>query len=562
METTELEILPLAMGLFGGLAIFLFGMEQMAEALKAVAGEQMKNVLARLTTNRVMGVLTGAFVTAVIQSSSVTTVLLVGFISAGLMSLSQSMGVIMGANIGTTVTAQIIAFKITKYALLLVALGFGLRFFSKQERLRHHGKGMMGLGLIFLGMGLMGDGMSPLRSYQPFLDWMTRMEQPALGILAGALFTALIQSSSASTGVVIVMATQGFISLPAGIALSFGANIGTCVTALLATIGKPRESLRAAVVHVLFNVGGVVVWLAFIDELAAVVTAMSPTSAGLTDTAKMAAETPRQIANAHTIFNVANTVFFLPFATQFARFVQWLVPDRPLEEEEEVLARYLDLDLLGTPSLALDRARLEIQRLGEQAVDMLTAIRPAMIAGTRESLQGVARMDVTVDALHGHIVTYLGQISQKPLTEAQTDELLKLMETANDLESIGDIIETNLVGLGTRRIDQGISVSEATKRVIEQFHATVAGALNQALLAVTQKNAQAASDVVSMKEEINRLADSAALHEARRLVAAEPNRLPAYSIEMDMLENLKRIYYFCKRIARDVVSTQSLKRAV
>ncbi len=405
METTELEILPLAMGLFGGLAIFLFGMEQMAEALKAVAGEQMKNVLARLTTNRVVGVLTGAFVTAVIQSSSVTTVLLVGFISAGLMSLSQSMGVIMGANIGTTVTAQIIAFKITKYALLLVALGFGLRFFSKQERLRHHGKGMMGLGLIFLGMGLMGDGMSPLRSYQPFLDWMTRMEQPALGILAGALFTALIQSFSASTGVVIVMATQGFISLPAGIALSFGANIGTCVTALLATIGKPRESLRAAVVHVLFNVGGVVVWLAFTDELAAVVTAMSPTSAGLTDTAKMAAETPRQIANAHTIFNVANTVFFLPFATQFARFVQWLVPDRPLEEEEEVLARYLDLDLLGTPSLALDRARLEIQRLGEQAVDMLSAIRPAMIAGTRESLQGVARMDVTVDALHGHIVT-------------------------------------------------------------------------------------------------------------------------------------------------------------
>ena len=550
------------MGLLGGLAIFLFGMEQMAEALKAVAGERMKSVLARLTTNRLAGVVTGALVTAVIQSSSVTTVLLVGFISAGLMSLSQAIGVIMGANIGTTITAQIIAFKVTQYALLLVALGFSLLFFGKRDEIRQHGNWIMGLGLIFFGMGVMGDAMAPLRSYPPFLDGMTRMANPAYGIVAGAVFTALIQSSSASTGVVIVLASEGLISLPAGIALSFGANIGTCITALLATIGKPRESLRAAAVHVVFNVAGVVVWIAFIDQLATFVTGMSPTAAGLTGTEKLAAETPRQIANAHTVFNVANTLLFLPFAPQFARFVEWLVPDRPLEEEDQVRAQYLDLALLDTPALALERARLEIVRLGDRVKDMLRSIRPAMLAGDRSSLNEVARLDDAVDTLHGYIVDYFGRISRRPLSEVQTKELLKLMETANDLESIGDIIETNLVGLGSRRIDQGLTVSAPTRAVIEQFHDAVTEALELALAAVTQKDIEAAHEVVNMKKRVNQLSSSAALHEAERLVAEEPNRLAAYTIEMDMLENLKRVYYFCKRIAREVVSTEKLKRTV
>jgi len=244
------------MQLFGGLALFLFGMEQMSDSLKAVAGEKMKTILSKLTTNRVSGALTGALVTAVIQSSSVTTVLVVGFISAGLMSMSQSIGVIMGANIGTTITAQIVAFKVTKYALLMISVGFTMLFFSQQHKIKQYGGMLMGLGLVFFGMGVMSEAMHPLRSYQPFLDLMVNMSNPLLGILVAAAFTALVQSSSATTGIVIVMASQGFISLPAGIALAFGANIGTCVTALLAAIGKPREALRAAAVHVLFNVLG------------------------------------------------------------------------------------------------------------------------------------------------------------------------------------------------------------------------------------------------------------------------------------------------------------------
>lgn len=545
-----IETFPLLMGLFGGLALFLFGMEQMATALKVVAGARMKKVLAKLTTNRFMGVLTGAFVTTVIQSSSVTTVLVVGFISADLMSMAQSVGVIMGANIGTTVTAQIIAFKVTKYALLLVAFGFALSFTSKNPTVKHNGQGLLGLGLIFLGMAVMGDAMQPLRSYAPFIDMMVMMEQPLKGILFGAAFTALVQSSSATTGVVIVMASQGLISLPAGIALSFGANIGTCVTALLAAIGKPREGLRAAVVHVLFNVLGVLVWIAFIPNLAEFVRGVSPGFADLPADQQLAMETPRQIANAHTIFNIANTLIFIWFAPLFARAVQWMVPDRPIAEAELVKAKYLDSELLDTPSLALDRSRLELVHMGDSVRDMYSAIIPAALTGTAQELNHIEAMDDRVDALHGFIVTYLGRISRRALSEEQTDEMMRLMETANDLENIGDIIETNLVMLGRERLDKGVIMSAATIKVITDFHAAIGSALDSAFTAVIQVNADAADRVIQMKAEINRLSGTAAKHEAQRLVVEEPNRLAAYTTEMDILENLKRVYYFCRRMAR------------
>jgi phosphate:Na+ symporter len=557
---TELAMLPLVMGLLGGLALFLYGMDKMSESLKAVAGERMKSILARLTTNRVTGALTGAFVTAVIQSSSVTTVLVVGFVTAGLMSVSQSVGIIMGANIGTTITAQIIAFKVTKYALLIVAAGFAMLFLGKRERTRHHGAGIMGLGLVFFGMGVMGEAMAPLRSYQPFLDAMIRMENPAVGILVAALFTGLIQSSSATTGIVIVMASQGLITLTAGIALILGANIGTCVTALLASIGKPREAQRAGAVHVLFNVLGVAIWVPFIPQLAQLVTWVSPGSPELVGTARLAAETPRQIANAHTVFNVINTLLFLPFAGLLARLVEWLVPDRPLEEERLVRAKYLDEELLSTPSLALDRARLEILHMGDRVREMMEAILPAMLTGTRESLHAVAEMDDAVDLLHGKIITYLGKISRRSLTEEQTREFLNLMEAANDLENIGDIIETNLVMLGGERIDERVTISKPTKQVITEFHNTVLRALEAAMQAVTQKSVEAAEVVVQMKKEINRLAESAAIHQAQRLVAGEPKRLPAYTVEMDILQNLKRIFYFTKRMSRAVIPSENLRQ--
>ena len=557
----QMEWWNMGMKLFGGLALFLFGMEQMADALKAVAGERMKIILAKLTTNRFMGATTGAFVTAVIQSSSVTTVLVVGFITAGLMSMAQSIGVIMGANIGTTITAQIVAFKVTKAAMLMIAVGFGMLSFSKQEKIKQYGGMLMGLGMIFFGMSVMSDAMSPLRTYQPFLDLMARMDNPAVGIIVAAVFTGLVQSSSATTGIVIVMASQGFISLPAGIALAFGANIGTCVTAMLASIGKPREAVRAAVVHVMFNVFGVILWLGFIGHLAEFVTWFSPSHPELAGTDRLAAETPRQIANAHTVFNIANTLIFIGFTGQFARIVEWLVPDKPLEEKIIARPKYLDDALLETPSLALDRARLEIGHMGDRVIDMLDKIMPAILKGDRAALRSVAKIDDEVDILHGHIVTYLGHISQHTLTEDQTHDFINLMAVANDLENIGDVIETDLVHQGYQGIEEGVTISAATRKILEELHHVVSTAVDMARDSVMENDQIAAQEVIAMKGDINRFMESAAMHQAKRLVAEEPNRLAAYTLEMDIIEKLKRIYYFSKRIAKAVMPEETVERA-
>ena len=560
----SIDWVTMTMGLFGGLALFLFGMEQMSDALKAVAGERMKDILAKLTTNRFMGAITGAFVTAVIQSSSVTTVLVVGFITAGLMSLAQSIGVIMGANIGTTITAQIVAFKVTKAALLMIAVGFLMLFASKQERTKQYGAMLMGLGMIFFGMSVMSDAMKPLRSFEPFLELMRTMENPLVGILVAAAFTGLVQSSSATTGIVIVMASQGFITLPTGIALAFGANIGTCVTALLASIGKPREAVRAALVHVIFNVAGVMLWVGLIDQLAAFVQWFSPAHPELAGTERLAAESPRQIANAHTIFNVANTIIFIWFTGQVARIVEWLVPDRPLEEDATAAVRvkYLDDELLATPSLALDRVRLEVLHMGEQVQAMMEKVMPAIVSGNRDSLSEVEEMDDAVDLLHAQIITYLGKISRMPLTEGQTAEMIRLMEAVNDLENIGDVIETNLVVLGHERIDQKVSISQPTREVLNGFHQVVNKSVAAAVQAVSQNNRRAAQAVTGMKQEITQLADSAAVHQARRLVAEEPNRIPSYTIEVDIIEKLKRIYYFAKRMAKTVEGSTGMEEAI
>jgi len=559
-DGSELQLFPLLMGLFGGLALFLYGMDQLSESLKSVAGGRMKGLLSRLTTNRFTAAFSGALVTAVIQSSSVTTVLVVGFISAGLMTMVQSVGIIMGANIGTTITAQIVAFKVTEYALLLVAVGFAVRFFSRRERVRHQGMILLGLGLIFFGMGVMGDAMDPLRSSPLFLDLMKGMEAPFLGILIGALFTALIQSSSATTGVVIVLAAQGFITLPAGIALAFGANVGTCVTALLASVGKPREARQAAAVHVLFNVLGVMIWLAFIDPLADLVFALSPSAEHLTGLDRLAAETPRQIANAHTIFNVANTVLFLPLAGVFARTVERLIPERPLPDHAVVQPRYLDMELIRTPSLAVDRARLEVLHMGDRVRVMLTQILPAVFNGENEDLLEVKAMDEGVDLLHGRIVTYLGRLSQENLSETVSQELLSIIEAANDLEGIGDIIETNLVVQGLDRLEEGVTVSQVTQGVLTDFHKIILRGFELALQAVSQRSREAAEAVVEMKGEVNQMAESASLHEIRRLVADEPHRLETYTLEVDVLKNLKRVYYFSKRMARGVLVATEARR--
>lgn len=550
----SLNVPEIAMGLLGGLALFLFGLEQMASALKAVAGDRLKDILSRLTTNRFRGAFTGALVTAVIQSSSVTTVLVVGFISAGLLTLTQSVGIIIGAKIGTTVTAQIIAFQVTQYALLMIAAGFSLLFFTRREQARHYGAMIMGLGLVFFGMALMAEATEPLRDYPPFINAMVSMQHPLLGILVGAAFTAIVQSSSATIGIVIVLAGRGYISLEAGIALSLGANIGTCVTAMFAAIGKPREAVRAAVVHVCVSVLGVVLWVGFIDFLAQLATSVSPAAAAdLAGDARRAAETPRQIANAFTIFNVMNAMVFIWFTGPFAALARRIVPERPPPPESaSVQPMYLDGTVLETPAVALEGARKEIVRLGELVRAMLIDMRRAAYTGDRTEVDALVRADDDIDTLHRAIVKYLGEIGRTDLTSSQTRDLLMLMSIANKFEGIGDTIETRVVAAARRRLRSDVIISDQTLAHLLPLHDQVVELFDVMLDAVRRHDAETADQCLERSRDVHRALNDAFHHIAHRLAANAPNRLEAYTVESELIEHLKQVFYFVQRIARSL----------
>lgn len=537
-------------GLFGGLALFLFGMDVMTHALKSAAGDYIKDILARMTSNRLLGMVTGAFVTAVIQSSSVTTVLMVGFISAGLMTMAQSVAVIIGANIGTTITAQILAFKVTALALPMIAGGFLVSFTSRAEHWKQVGSIVLGLGLVFYGMALMSDALYPLRSFPPFIEFMISMKNPLLGAAVGAGFTAIVQSSSATTGILIVMASQGLIGLETAIAIALGANIGTCVTAGLASIGKPREAKRAALVHTLFNVVGVLLWIGFIPQLAAFAEWVSPSASGLAGMDRLAADTPRQIANVHTFFNLANALIFIGFTNHIARFVERLLPDQPVTPRKAMLPKYLDEDLLDNPAVALEAVRSEIKRLGKRVRKMVRDVMPVALTGTRADLVRFAEMDKVVDALHLAIVEYLGQISLRELSKRQSKEMVQLVQVANALEQIGDRVATGLVTSASKRIDEQVRVSPQTAEVLGNFHQMVLDALADALKAVTRQDAELAREVRQRRKEIARYSREVVEHGLDRMTADEPNRLRTYAREMEVMEILDSVFSTVRRITR------------
>jgi phosphate:Na+ symporter len=544
----------LTISLMGGLALFLYGMDKMSDALRDITGARLKEALAMLSNNRFTGLITGSLVTATIQSSSVTTVMLVGFVSAGIMSYSQTIGVILGSGIGTTITAQIVAFKVTKYSLLILAVGFALYFIPKKESIKHYGAMIMGLGMIFFGMSLMSEAMNPLRTYQPFINFMSNMSNPVWGILAATFFTALIQSSSAAMGVIIVLAMQGLITLEAGIALSLGANVGTCVTAGLASIGKPREAVRVAASHVLFKIIGVAILVPFIEPFAKFVVYISPGFLnGFFSSGEAGSILPRQVANAHTIFNVAVAVLFLPFTTQFARFVTWIIPDKPWDEEKEIQPKFLNELLYHTPSLALDAARHEIKRMGKRVQYMNKDMLPAVLNGTKEDLLNVRLKIDDITILYKHLVTYLAKISQLKLNEEQTNNLSNIMTAVNNLDHIAGLLEVNMYELGTRRIEKAAVISEQSQEVLKTLHVVISDALKTAVKSVVEDDIQLAQKVIDMKTELTILADQANQHQTERLVSQDSKNFEAYKIEVEIISRLKRIYYHCKRIAKTVV---------
>lgn len=510
-------------GLLGGVALFLYGLDRLTGSLNSVAGSRMQSLLATLTGHPLRGVASGALLTAVLQSSTLTTVLCVGFVSAGLINLRQATGVIIGANVGTTVTAQVIAFKVTALALPLIALGVAIRLSASATTARHLGSILLGLGLVFHGLEVMTASTAPLRDSPEFLQMMQELSTPWLGVLAGALFTALVQSSSASTGLVLVLASQKLISLEAGVAIILGANVGSCVTAIVAGWSRGQVARQAAAVHTIFNLSGALLWWLAIEQLTSLTLWVS------------GPDIPRQLANAHTIFNVSSAVLFLFLIEPLTRLVERLLPSRPTEPEPEPgQSLYLDPTFLAVPSMALDRVRLELEQLGQQALKA-TALAP----------QGAAALPhvLPLSKVKDEIVDYLRRLSQEEMTERETRQFEVSLVIADCLESVGAAVSDLVAWRQGSEASHYEGRSETLHREVERTLALAIQSLRQPQLAV---------QVRQCKDDIRALRDEALREAIQELDSQSPEALVHYRQRTTVVDELRRIYYLASRISRAV----------
>jgi len=527
----------MAAQLAGGLAFFLFGLELMTQGLRSLAGGGLKTALARLTSSRLRAVLAGALATAALQSSSITTVLIVGFVSAGLVTLPQAIGMVMGANIGSTVTAQIIAFKITALALPAAALGFFARLLARRDWQRMTGDVLLGLGLMFTGLDLMGLATQPLRGYPPFLDALQHMTHPLWGIAMGAVFTAIIQSSAATTGIVIVLGSQNLLPLESAIALILGANIGTCATAALASVGKPVDARRVALAHILFNLIGAAVALPCIGLLADAVRSFGT---GL----------PRQIANAHTLFNVATTCLLLGFAGPLAAFCRRLLPDPSAGASDPGAPRHLDSSALEVPSAALDQLQLETLRLGHLVLDYIESAPPVLLQGETRELDRLAAGDDPIDRLHAAILAYHSRLGKAALTAQEATRQRGLLAAATYLENAADAVSVNLAALARERLHHRAPVAAFAGPELEAVFTTATTSLRLALDAIEHRDPLRANEVLGFKAAIRTQCDAARQDLLTRIHADNEAEILAYRLLSDGLEHLKQIAYFSRRLAR------------
>lgn len=421
------------LGLLGGLALFLYGMQMMSDGLEDAAGSRMKQILEKLTANRFLGVLVGAGITAVIQSSSATTVMVVGFVNSGMMTLNQAVWIIMGANIGTTITAQLIALDVGMLAPLFAFLGVAMVVFLKVPQARHFGKIVAGLGILFIGMDMMGASMEPLEQSEAFISLMTKFSNPVLGILAGTLFTAVIQSSSASVGILQTLATGGLISFPSAVYVLFGQNIGTCITAVLAAIGTGRSAKRTTIIHLMFNVIGTIVFTTLCLTLP------------LTDwIAAMAPDAPAaQIANMHTLFNIVTTLLLLPFGNAMARFATRLLPDAPEAAEATSLVSLSKefrrgFTSLGAGSVHVDALHCEIERMLVLAGENVERSYQAILDTDPAIYKRVKETEETIDAMNKEISQYISKILVHNNSGQNVDAIKEYFLITGNAERIGD----------------------------------------------------------------------------------------------------------------------------
>ena len=475
-------LIMLIFGLLGGLGLFLLGMEMMSEGMKKSAGDRLRTILSNLTRNRIMALGLGTFVTMVIQSSSAVSVMLVGFVNSKLMKFQRSIAIILGANIGTTITAQLIAFKVTDYALLMIALGFGLLYFSKKQGLKYLGQSILGFGVLFYGMHVMSEAMYPLRTYAPIIDMLLKLENPLLGILVGALFTALLQSSSAFIGIIIVLAGQGLLTLEAGIALLLGSNIGTSITAVLAALKASREAKKVALANVFVNFFGVLVFVAWIPAFADIVSQISPKSTLPPDDPLAMAETiPRQIANAHTFFNVAMAIMLLPVTRFFSRIIERILPEKPVPEGIVLETIYLDNNILSTPALGLSVAKEEAMRIAKTTQDMVGDVILPFISKDAAVIDEVLQKEKLVDFLSGEVNLYLTKIIRQSIESERADEAFQIMYSVKELEQIADTCTKLLEEKAQAWIDSKVDFSAAGKKELIEYHTKIQKQLARAV---------------------------------------------------------------------------------
>ena len=514
-------------GFLGGLGLFIYGMRSMGDGLQKAAGDRMRRLLETLTRNPLLGLLVGAVVTAVIQSSSATTVMVVGFVNAGLMSLSQAVGVIMGANIGTTMTAQLIAFKLTDYALPAIGVGVAIHLFSRRKIQRDWGQVVVGFGLLFLGMDIMGNAMLPLRDLPQFAN-LTIMysENSILGVLTGFFMTALIQSSSATIGILQAMAGEGLISIQVALPILFGDNIGTCITALLSSIGASLTARRAAMLHLTIKAVGAVIFILLMPFMVYLV--------GLTSS-----DVVRQIANAHTIFNLLTAAILLPFTGYVIWVVTRLLPGELEPEPLDRGPKYLDGRLLNNPSVAMAQVQKELERMADIAQELLDDSFSTFLRNDPRKIETSLEREEILNELEREINVYLVSIAQRNLSPQQSTRLTILYNLVNDIERVGDHAE-NIVELAQYRHDHGLPFSNQAIEGLQAMHDKVAGAFSKAAEGMRTEDPELLKHVIEEEESIDQMEEE--LRQAHISRLNEGRCYPGSGVVfLDIISNYERI---------------------
>jgi len=551
----------LIFGLFGGLGLFLFGMKIMSEGLQKVAGDKMRKILSALTANRFISTLVGLSVTAIIQSSSATTVMVVGFVNAGLMSLYQAIGVVLGANIGTTITAQLIAFKITAYALPAIGAGTALKLFSRNRKWVYAGEILLGFGILFFGLATMKEAFEPVKTSVEFRDMFLLVgDHYLLGVLIGAVLTIIVQSSTATLGITLALATSGIISFEASVVLILGENIGTTITANLAAIGTNLAARRTALAHFLFNLIGVAYMVAFLPIFMNLVDMITPGAADFViETQNQAANfggpvgdkpfIARHIANTHTLFNIINTLIFLPMIGILAKLSTLLI--RGKEVEMEYHLKYIDNRVLNTPPIALGQARAETRRMAQLTLEMLEGTVEFLVDNNDKRVPALEKKEEAVDLLQREITDFLVALSQQSISQDSSKDIASLMHMVNDLERVGDHCE-NLWRLGLRRKGEKVTFSEIANAEIQEIGEKSKDFLSFTVQALERQDKTIQEKASFMEEEIDQLEETFRNNHIARLNTSECAVDPGL-IFVDMLHNFEKIGDHTFNVTRAII---------